>query len=86
MQCSALKEQISDLTNLMYFYKEAGFKVDERLMTLFGECAPTYDLALLQSVELMKFTKVYLSNEKCKQKCDSLIQSHIQRMAELPYD
>jgi len=25
MQCSALKEQISDLTNLMYFYKEAGF-------------------------------------------------------------
>ena len=42
MQCSALKEQISDLTNLMYFYKEAGFKVDERLLTLFGEVGNTF--------------------------------------------
>lgn len=86
MSCQVLKEQISDLTNLMYFYIKAGYKVDEKLSTLFGDCAPTYDLRLLSSVELMKFTKVYLSNDKCKERCDSLILSHIERMAELPYD
>ena len=40
----------------MYFYIKAGLKVDEKLLTLFSDCAPTYDLGLLTSVELMKFT------------------------------
>ena len=54
------REQLIDLTNIIYFCSQTEFTIESELLDKFTSVAPTVDLNDLTHYDLVKFTKVLL--------------------------
>ena len=79
-----MRNYVSELANFVYFFKEAELNVDSKLKDILIGLANDLDYKTIDSVTLMRLTKVYF-NESGLQ-LDELIKTHIELMTDLPYD
>jgi hypothetical protein len=77
------RDQLVDLTTLMYYYEEAGLPQTEIIKHLFNKICDSYDISDFTNYELHKFTKVYLSQRAVS---EQLISQHIQRQKDIEFN
>lgn len=82
-EATVKRDQLVDLTTLMYYYEEAGLPQTEIINHLFNKICDSYDISDFTNYELHKFTKVFLSQRAVS---EQLITQHIHRQKDIEFN